>query len=81
VDGDSGPRLPKPRAADEAANGHGRGRQDAAGAAAPGRRGDAGRQAARAERVGLVDVPGLLIVLGLVVAGFLLALALTHHLT
>jgi hypothetical protein len=81
VDGDCGPLLPKPRTADEAANRHGRGRQDAAGATASGRRSDPWRQATPPERVGLVDVSGLLIVLGLVVAGFLLALAFTHHLT
>ena len=36
-------------------------------------------EASRPAQVPLFDVSGLLVVLGLVVAGFLLALVLTHH--
>jgi hypothetical protein len=37
------------------------------------------REYNRPEGAKLLDVPGLLVVLGLVVAGLLLALAVTHH--
>jgi hypothetical protein len=66
VDEDPGPPLPERRAGEAGEAVEESGRDNPA------------REYNRPAGAKLLDVPGLLVVLGLVVAGFLLALAVTH---